>query len=149
MKTSHVHPLPLIVGAVLALSTLPAGAVTRYVAPEIIAKTPGSSQMMEVNHRRDNRHMRRHWDRHVHGDRCRTRYGNCRHYYRGYYYATPWWTLPLIGGAYALGAQERRYDRYGNDHVEWCLDRYRSYNVRTNTWITYDGDVRRCRSPYM
>jgi hypothetical protein len=48
-----------------------------------------------------------------------------------------------------LGAQGRDYNRYGNAHVQWCLDRYRSYNVRRNTWISYSGDVRRCRSPYM
>jgi hypothetical protein len=36
----------------------------------------------------------------------------------------------------------------GSDHVEWCRDRYRSYNVRTNTWVSYSGRVRECVSPF-
>ena len=36
----------------------------------------------------------------------------------------------------------------GSRHVRWCLDRYQSYDPSTNTYVTYDGDVRRCRSPY-
>lgn len=36
----------------------------------------------------------------------------------------------------------------GNRHVRWCLDRYRSYDPGTNTFVSYDGDVRRCISPY-
>jgi len=37
---------------------------------------------------------------------------------------------------------------YGRRHVEWCMDRYRSYNPRTNTWVSYSGDIRQCVSPY-
>jgi hypothetical protein len=36
---------------------------------------------------------------------------------------------------------------YGG-HVEWCLNRYRSYNPRTNTFMGYDGYHHRCNSPY-
>jgi len=36
---------------------------------------------------------------------------------------------------------------YGG-HVEWCLNRYRSYNPRTNTFMGYDGYKHRCNSPY-
>ncbi len=36
----------------------------------------------------------------------------------------------------------------GNRHVRWCLNRYRSYDPGSNTYVTYDGDVRRCISPY-
>jgi hypothetical protein len=32
--------------------------------------------------------------------------------------------------------------------VAWCLNRYRSYNPRTNTWVSYSGRVRQCHSPY-
>lgn len=35
-----------------------------------------------------------------------------------------------------------------NRHVRWCLNNYRSYDPGSNTFVTYDGDVRRCRSPY-
>lgn len=35
-----------------------------------------------------------------------------------------------------------------NAHVRWCLDRYRSYNPRTNQYLAYDGYYKVCRSPY-
>lgn len=94
------------------------------------------------------RRMRDRWDRKRDGQRCSKRFGNCRHYYRGHYYETPWWTLPLIiGGSFAA---QNNYDGggYGSRHVEWCLDRYRSYNPRTNTWVAYSGNVNQCNSPY-
>jgi hypothetical protein len=76
------------------------------------------------------------------GNRCRTRYGNCRHYYQGYYYQTPWWTLPLIiGNTIANG-------NHGRSHVQWCLSRYRSYNPRTDLWLGNSGRHYRCNSPY-
>lgn len=94
------------------------------------------------------RRMRDRWDRKRDGQRCSKRFGNCRHYYRGHYYETPWWTLPLIiGGSIA---SQNYYDGggYGSRHVEWCMDRYRSYNPRTNTWVSYSGNVNQCNSPY-
>jgi hypothetical protein len=36
----------------------------------------------------------------------------------------------------------------GGNHVRWCSNRYRSYDARSNTFIAYGGDVRRCVSPY-
>ena len=33
-------------------------------------------------------------------------------------------------------------------HIEWCLDRYRSYEPRSNTYIDRNGRERRCRSPW-
>ena len=69
--------------------------------------------------------------------------------------------VPLVGGGYGYGADygsypdENVYDdsgydspAYGNSHVRWCMERYRSYNARYNTWVSYDGDVRQCVSPY-
>jgi hypothetical protein len=41
------------------------------------------------------------------------------------------------------------YDRgWTEAHVEWCLDRYRSYNPATNTFTGYDGLQYECRGPY-
>ncbi|MGR6432358.1 BA14K family protein [Rhizobium sp. PAMB 3182] len=37
---------------------------------------------------------------------------------------------------------------YWNRHVRWCLDRYRSYNPRTNRFLSYSGDYRVCHSPW-
>lgn len=102
------------------------------------------------------------WDRERHGRRCQYRRGDCRHFYRGYYYETPWWTVPLvIGGTiganrYYDGDDEYYYDDdddyddggWGDSHVEWCLNRYRSYNPRNNTWVSYSGRVNECISPF-
>ena len=41
------------------------------------------------------------------------------------------------------------YDRgWTEAHIEWCIDRYRSYNPATNTFIGYDGYYHECRGPY-
>jgi len=33
-------------------------------------------------------------------------------------------------------------------HVDWCLARYRSYDIGTDTYQPNDGPRRHCRSPY-
>ena len=107
--------------------------------------------IIEVAERRNDRRMRSSWDMNRDGRRCSQRFGSCRHYHRGHYYETPWWTLPLIiGGSIAANnAYDDDYgDGYGSRHVEWCLDRYRSYDPRTNTWVAYSGRVNQCNSPY-
>lgn len=38
----------------------------------------------------------------------------------------------------------RAWDR----HVDWCLDRYRSYNPRTNQFLSSSGYYKVCRSPF-
>jgi hypothetical protein len=35
-----------------------------------------------------------------------------------------------------------------SEHVRWCLKRYRSYAVATNTYVTYQGRTRYCDSPF-
>jgi hypothetical protein len=42
--------------------------------------------------------MRSNWEGRRDGRRCSQREGNCRHFHDGFYYETPWWTLPLIVG---------------------------------------------------
>ncbi len=59
-------------------------------------------------------------------------------------------------GVGAMAAQPRYYDetpRYvrragWNAHVEYCQDRYRSYDLRTDTYINKYGQVRRCYGSY-
>ncbi len=104
--------------------------------------------MLQLAHYKGERRMRDRWDRKRDGKRCHSRFGNCRHYYRGYYYETPWWTLPLIIGGSIAAQNSYDGDGYGSRHVEWCLDRYRSYDPRTNTWVAYSGRVNQCDSPY-
>jgi hypothetical protein len=33
-------------------------------------------------------------------------------------------------------------------HTEWCRSQYRSYNPRTDRFITYEGTSKTCNSPY-
>ena len=69
----------------------------------------------------------------------------------------------LVAGALIAGAaNNRRYDdeyyddrptyrprpSYRNSHVSWCYNRYRSYDAGSNTYVSYGGRVRNCRSPY-
>ena len=87
---------------------------------------------------------RRHrYDRHRHGNRYRHRRHGYGHYYGGYWYRTPWW---ILGTGLAIGAGAAAAG--SNNHVQWCLNRYRSYNVRTDTYRGYDGYDHRCNSPY-
>ena len=34
------------------------------------------------------------------------------------------------------------------EHVRWCLKRYHTYAVETNTYVTYRGRTRYCDSPF-
>ena len=146
--------LALIGAGAFALSAMPAAAFTVPTQPAMEQSNP---LLTEVSNHRDKRNRVNRgnnnrgrvvvWNRERHGNRCRTRYGSCRHYRNGYYYSSPWWTLPLVGAAVIIGSSNRG-GGYGNAHVRWCEDHYRSYNRRTNTWISYGGDVRQCNSPY-
>ena len=92
------------------------------------------------------------YNRRWHGDRYRYRHGGYRHYHNGYYYASPWWllTAPLVAGAViAPRVYDYGYnDGYGGGHVQWCLNRYRSYDPRSNTFLGYDGYRHECNGPY-
>lgn len=35
-----------------------------------------------------------------------------------------------------------------SSHVNWCLNRYKSYDPSSNTFVTYGGEYRTCISPY-
>ena len=76
--------------------------------------------------------------------------------HRGYRYARPgyreyngWWfpAAAFIAGALITGAVNSA-PRYGNAHLEWCYDRYRSYRASDNTFQPNYGPRRQCNSPY-
>lgn len=115
------------VGLTSQASAAPVNAGTAIALPELNGNT---SQAKKV-HRRG----RRHW----HGPRYRY-YRPGWHYYGGWYYPRRWW------GGYAYAP--RRYYRRGSRHVRWCLNRYRSYNPRTDQFLGYDGYYHYCRSPW-
>lgn len=70
--------------------------------------------------------------------RFRHRTGAFVFFNSGWWYDEPWWTYDT---AY-VGAD------YGDAHVQWCINHYRSYNPANNTFVSYGGDIRECVSPY-
>ena len=160
----------LILGALLGLGTLAfsgAGASAAAMLPlspvasvEAIAAGDG---IVQVNHKKN-------WNNNYFNNRCSYRYGGCRNFYgnnhfygndrfygnnnfyRRNHYNGSNFVLPLIIGG-GFGAYENYDDDYGyarvsNKHVRWCLNRYRSYNPRTNLWVAYSGKKYQCDSPY-
>ncbi len=107
-----------------------------------------NDNIIQIAQGKKDRRMRSEWNYKRDGRRCSKSYGDCRHYHRGHYYETPWWTLPLIIGGSIAASNAYDGDGYGSRHVEWCFDRYRSYDPRTNTWVSYSGRVNECNSPY-
>jgi BA14K-like protein len=61
-----------------------------------------------------------------------------------------WFPEAAFLGAIIIGQalDGRRIGRRDSAHVEWCLDRYRSYRVSSNTFQPYNGGRRVCYSPY-
>jgi len=79
------------------------------------------------------------------GPRCGSWSNSCRFYYNGWYYNSPWWTVPVIGaGVVAL----TNGNGSGKRHKAWCEGRYKSYNPRNNTYVSSSGKVKQCNSPY-
>jgi hypothetical protein len=51
----------------------------------------------------------------------------------------------------SLTTPQTRYYTYGGAseaHVQWCLQRFRSYDITSDTYLNYDGNRYRCNSPY-
>ena len=82
-------------------------------------------------------------------------------YYRPYYgnYYWPYYS-PFYAGYYGgfYGSYDPYYEyypyysyvttvNYGTWHQQWCRNHYRSYNPATNTYLSYSGVYRVCRSP--
>jgi BA14K-like protein len=61
-----------------------------------------------------------------------------------YNYAPPAYGYP----APAPAPYPEYYGPANAQHVSWCSRKYRSYNVRYNTWTGYDGLIHQCISPY-
>lgn len=149
-KITTLFAATLFTGALSAAAfAMPAPVTGTAPAP---AATTSDIQLAQ-NMRRD-RDRRWRYDRRYHGDRCRHRGPGCRHYRNGWYYNDQWWLGPaIIGGAIIgsqLGDDDDDYDgrNYSSRHVDWCSDRYKSYNPRNNTWLSYSGRYRQCNSPY-
>ena len=71
-------------------------------------------------------------------------------YYGGNYYGNPNAALAAGVLGLALGAAiagSANQQRYGNDYVAYCSQRYRSFNPATGTFTGYDGRQYRCVMP--
>jgi hypothetical protein len=159
--------LALIGAGALGLPAAPAMSAALPVAPQPFMNQAADNPLAtQVNHRDSHRGTQRmgarnewrNWnnrrnnrvvvyDRYRHGPRCAHWANNCRHYHNGYWYGSPWWTFPVVGAGIVIGSTIGN-GGYGSRHVAWCESRYRSYNIRINTWVAYSGDVRECISPY-
>jgi hypothetical protein len=95
----------IALGAALGFSTMAltgGGASAAALQPfQPLAATQANDGMIQLAASKKER-MRDRWERNRDGNRCSKRSGNCRHFHDGFYYETPWWTLPLIiGGSIA------------------------------------------------
>ena len=144
-------------GAMLLSGLAPASAAT---LPSAGFAAPGETAVVEQVAKRDrDRERSVRWDRSRHGPRYSYARPGYSHFHGGYYYSMPWWIGPSIslglsvpsygygygyGNGYGYGAGQG----YGGGHVEWCLNRYRSYDPASDTYMGYDGYRHRCNSPF-
>ena len=150
-------------GAIAAVMLLlaPASASATALTSFAIA-TPGNAGVVEKvdyhrrKHRdrrryrrdRDRDHYSRRYDRRRHGRRYRDYRPGFRYHYGGYYYANPWWVAPGFGLSVTVPVHPAPPIHASSAHVEWCLGRFRSYDVASDTYLGYDGYRHRCNSPY-
>ncbi|MER2536914.1 MAG: BA14K family protein [Rhizobiaceae bacterium] len=74
-----------------------------------------------------------------------------RNYRPGYREYNGFWfpAAAFVAGAIISGAiANQPRAAYGNSHVQWCYDRYRSYRASDNTFQPYNGPRQQCYSPY-
>ena len=69
----------------------------------------------------------------------------------GAYAANRYYGDDFYDGYYAYDDDYGDYDGGGlnSRHVRYCLNKYQSYNLRNNTWVSYSGRVKQCYSPYL
>ena len=150
----------VIGGAMLLSGTVPASAAS---LPSLTLAAPAEANMVEDVDRRGERRVRRgddrqysrrdgrrEYDRYRDGSRYSYRRPGFDHYYGGYYYSSPWWSGPSIGFGITVPGVTLGLGGYGGSsaHVQWCLNRYRTYDPATDTYIPRVGERAYCNSPY-
>ena len=150
----------LVVGAMLGLGTLAfsgagaSAAAMLPLAPLASGEAVGLNEgIVQVKHRNNNNNKnlnKKHFK-----NNCF--YKNCRNKHRRNRFDRSDLFFPLIiggFGAYNYYDYDDGYDvDYGysgvsSKHIRWCLNRYRSYNPRTNLWRGYSGKKYQCVSPF-
>ena len=130
-----------LLGGAMLLSGTQAASATAL--PDYAVAVPIAKGLVkEVRNQNDGRHILR-YDRSRHGERHQYRRPGFTYHYDGYYYSNPWWLGPGAGNGAAPPSQQPAA------HVEWCSNRYRSYDVATDTYVPRIGVRARCDSPYV
>ena len=156
------HTIIALAAMGAGLAGFSGGASAFPVQTEPAVESGSSTLLTEVRSRYErnhtgnyNRYNRGYYNRNLHGMRCGSWSNRCRYHHGGYYYENAWWLAPAVGVGIGIGAAAVYNNGYynngyynGGSHVRWCLDRYRSYNPRTNSWVSYGGRVNQCISPY-
>ncbi|HKQ94794.1 MAG TPA: BA14K family protein [Aestuariivirgaceae bacterium] len=144
IKALSLGAAALFAGAVFATS---AGAVTLSASPGISVGTPGVELVKQ---------KKWYYNQNKHGKRFRHRDRHHRFEFDGFWYSSPFW----LGGPYAYNNSYyddypydyddgyALYSDYGDDHVQACFARYRSYDPGSDTYMGYDGLRHRCRVGY-
>ncbi len=133
------YPLALAAMLGIGVFAVPGGSASAAAIPAVqLGAADGNILLHDVGNKKERR-----WERRLHGDRYRNRRDGYFHYYDGYYYREPWWTVTV-----PLAVYDDDDDDWDEDHVQYCSERYRSYNPNDNTWVSYSGDVRECISPF-
>ena len=130
----------------LISSVMPSQAFTQIPIPTR-AERPADVQDVQYRRDYDRRGYYRQGDRYYYnGHRGYTYRRPGYRQYNGYWFPlAAFATGAIIGGAVA---QPRPVPSYGNSHVQWCANRYRSYRAYDDTFQPNYGPRRRCVSPY-
>ena len=158
----------LVLGAMLGFGTLAftgAGASAAAMLP-LSAVASGDAQgvsdgIIQVGNKKwkNKKWKNRRFSRH-----CNYQFGGCGHFYRHRHHRPHYGVPIIIGGGFGGYNYYNNYydDDYGYDdyddydggglssrHIRFCLNKYRSYNPRTNLWVSFSGRVKQCYSPYL
>lgn len=172
--------LSIICATTMAFTGVAATSVTASASPALIRAVDagaGTSNVIDVQYRRDDRRFDRRTERRI--DRRIDRRQNQRaaqrgfyrqgnyHYYNGhrgyrdrragYRQHNGFWfpAAAFVAGAIVGGAVSQpsrtvvvQPGRLSQAHVDWCYSQYRSYRASDNTFQPYSGPRRACSSPY-
>ncbi|MGI9483019.1 MAG: BA14K family protein [Hyphomicrobiales bacterium] len=138
----------------LAFAFAPSSAsATPFLADASTAKLANADGKLQVHlagrrrNGRNHRKAKRRWRRHYRGQRYRHRRHGYTHYHGGYWYPYAW-RLGAAAATAIIANQHATRQGSGDAHVNWCLVRYRSYNPRTDMFLSYSGRYKPCISPF-
>ncbi|MGQ2909520.1 MAG: BA14K family protein [Aliihoeflea sp.] len=172
--------LSIICATTMAFTGVAATSVTASASPALIRAVDagaGTSNVIDVQYRRDDRRFDRRTERRIDrridrrqnqraAQRGFYRQGNYSYYnghrgYRdrraGYRQHNGFWfpAAAFVAGAIVGGAVSQpsrtvvvQPGRMSQAHVDWCYSQYRSYRASDNTFQPYNGPRRACSSPY-